>query len=77
MQLGPSAEDVYGPFSATADVQSRLPKKRKATKLDRAEKANKAMMDAFKESEEKSREQDKVQDQLRMKELSKLRKTEE
>ena len=62
MQLGPSAEDVYGSSSATADVQSRLPKKRKATKLDRAEKANKAMMDAFKESEEKSREQDKVQD---------------
>ena len=74
VQLGPSAEDVPGPFSA---VQSCLPKKRKATKLDRAEKANKAMMDAFKELEEKSREQDKVQDQLRMKELRKLRKAED
>ena len=35
------------------------------------------MMDAFKELEEKSREQDKVQDQLRMKELRKLRKAED
>ena len=34
-------------------------------------------MDAFKELEEKSREQDKVQDQLRMKELRKLRKAED
>ena len=77
VQLGPSAEDIPGPSSATAAVQSRLPKKRKATKLNRAEKANKVMMDAFKELEEKSREQDKVQDQLRMKELRKLRKAED
>ena len=76
-QIEPSAEDVPGPSSATAAIQPRLPKKRKATKLDRAEKANKAMMDAFKELEEKSREQDKVQDQLRMKELRKLRKAED
>ena len=77
MQPGPSAEDVPGPSSAAATVQPRLPKKRRPTKLDKAEKANKAMMDAFQEMEEKSREQDRVQDRHRMKELRKLRRSEE
>ena len=74
---GPSTENDSGPTSATAALLSRLPKKWKATKLDRAEKANKAMMDAFNDLEEKSREQDRVQNQLRMKELRQLRKAEE
>ena len=77
MQPGPSDDDYSGPSSTTATVQSHLPKKRKATKLDRAEKSNKAMKDAFNDLERKSREQDRVQDQLRMKELCKLRKVEE
>ena len=75
VQPEPSAEDVPGLSSATVTVQPRLPKKRKPTKLDKGEKAGKAMMDAFMELEEKSHEEDRVQDQLRMKQLFWVKKT--
>ena len=53
LQPVPSTEDVSGPSSATAAVQSCLTKKRKATKLNRAENANTTMMDAFNDLEDK------------------------
>ena len=56
------AADVSGLSFATASGQPRLPKKRKPKKLEKAENANKAMMDAFKDLEEKSREKDRIQD---------------
>jgi hypothetical protein len=73
----PPSEDIPGPSSSSSGRQSRLPKKRKPTKLDKVDKATKALVEAFKEMEEASREQDRLDKEKRMHELCKMREAED